>query len=173
MHCAFRAIDAVARFALSLTRDRSDADDLVQDTYLRAFRGWRTFRPGSDARRWLFAICRNAFLRTRRRRGVFESDRLRQFTHLAHRLEQVVHLRPENVADQHLDSASPAIQRFVGASGDMGKMLGLDNRWAYNIVKRVGNYGESFERNLTPLGFDRGINKLWTQGGLMYAPPIR
>ena len=68
-------LDAVARFALSLTRDRSDADDLVQDTYLRAFRGWRTFRPGSDARRWLFAICRNAFLRTRRRRGVFiESD---------------------------------------------------------------------------------------------------
>lgn len=64
-------LDAVARFALSLTRDRSDADDLVQDTYLRAFRGWRTFRPGSDARRWLFAICRNAFLRTRRRRGVF------------------------------------------------------------------------------------------------------
>lgn len=68
-------LDAVARFALSLTRDRSDADDLVQDTYLRAFRGWRTFRPGSDARRWLFAICRNAFLRTRRRRAVFvESD---------------------------------------------------------------------------------------------------
>jgi general L-amino acid transport system substrate-binding protein len=75
--------------------------------------------------------------------------------------------------DQHLDSPSPPIQRFVGSSGGMGKMLGLDNRWAYNIVKQVGNYGESFERNLTPLGFERGINKLWNQGGLMYAPPIR
>lgn len=59
--------DAVARFALSLTRDRSDADDLVQETYLRAFRAWKTFRPGNDARRWLFAICRNCFLRIRER----------------------------------------------------------------------------------------------------------
>jgi general L-amino acid transport system substrate-binding protein len=75
--------------------------------------------------------------------------------------------------DQHLKSASPAIQRFVGASGDIGKELGLDNRWAYNIIKHVGNYGESFERNLAPLGFERGLNRLWTQGGLMYAPPIR
>jgi len=75
--------------------------------------------------------------------------------------------------DQNLNSPNPVIQRFVGATGDIGKMLGLDNRWAYNIVKQVGNYGESFDRNLAPLGFDRGINKLWTQGGLMYAPPIR
>ena len=75
--------------------------------------------------------------------------------------------------DQHLKSANPSIQRFVGASGDIGKGLGLDNRWAYNIIKHVGNYGESFERNLAPLGFERGLNRLWTQGGLMYAPPIR
>lgn len=68
-------LDAVARFALSLTRDRADADDLVQETYLRAFRGWKTFRAGSDARRWLFAICRNAFLRSRQqRRTLVESD---------------------------------------------------------------------------------------------------
>src|SRR5688572_17886560 len=67
--------DAVARFARSLTRDRADADDLVQETFLRAFRGWRTFRPDSDPRRWLFAICRNAFLRARRRRcPVIQSD---------------------------------------------------------------------------------------------------
>jgi general L-amino acid transport system substrate-binding protein len=75
--------------------------------------------------------------------------------------------------DQHVKSASPAIQRFVGASGDIGKGLGLDNRWAYNIVKQVGNYAESFERNLTPLGFERGLNRLWNKGGLMYAPPVR
>jgi len=70
-------------------------------------------------------------------------------------------------------SANPAIQRFVGTSGDIGKMLGLDNRWAFNIVKQVGNYGEMFDANLKPLGFDRGINNLWTKGGLMYSPPIR
>jgi general L-amino acid transport system substrate-binding protein len=75
--------------------------------------------------------------------------------------------------DQALASKDPAVQRFVGATGDMGKMLGLDNRWAFNIVKQVGNYGESFEANLAPLGFERGMNQLWTKGGILYAPPIR
>jgi general L-amino acid transport system substrate-binding protein len=75
--------------------------------------------------------------------------------------------------DGKLNSDNPVIQRFVGAVGESGKMLGLDNRWAYKIVKQVGNYGESFERNLAPLGLERGANKLWNQGGLMYSPPIR
>ncbi len=75
--------------------------------------------------------------------------------------------------DQQAASKDPAVQRFVGATGDIGKMLGLDNRWALNIIKLVGNYGESFEANLKPLGFDRGLNALWKDGGLMYAPPIR
>src|SRR5579872_6103058 len=60
-------LDDVYRFALSLTRNEADADDLVQETYLRAYRSWHTFERGSDARRWLFTICRNAFLRTRER----------------------------------------------------------------------------------------------------------
>jgi len=75
--------------------------------------------------------------------------------------------------DQQTSSTNPSIQRFVGATGDIGKMLALDNRWAYNIVKQVGNYGESFETNLKPLGFERGVNELWIKGGLMYAPPLR
>jgi len=75
--------------------------------------------------------------------------------------------------EQQAQSHDPAVQRFVGVKGDFGKMLGLDNRWAYNIIKQVGNYGESFDRNLTPLGLDRGLNKLWNRGGLMYAPPMR
>ena len=75
--------------------------------------------------------------------------------------------------DQALSSKDPSVQRFVGASGDLGRMLGLDNRWAFNIVKQVGNYGESFDANLKPLGFERGLNALWKNGGLMYAPPIR
>lgn len=60
-------IDDVYRFALSLTRDEADADDIVQDTYLRAYRSWHTYLPGSDCRRWLFTICRNVFLRSRER----------------------------------------------------------------------------------------------------------
>ena len=75
--------------------------------------------------------------------------------------------------DKEASSTNPNIQRFVGATGDIGKMLGIDNKWAFNIIKQVGNYGESFDANLKPLGFERGLNRLWNQGGLMYAPPIR
>jgi general L-amino acid transport system substrate-binding protein len=75
--------------------------------------------------------------------------------------------------DQQAGTTNPGIQRFIGATGDIGKMLGVDNKWAVHIVKQVGNYGESFDANLKPLGFDRGINKLWNKGGILYAPPIR
>ncbi len=81
-------------------------------------------------------------------------------------------LTSKNIGEQ-AKSANPSIQRFVGATGDIGRMLGIDNRWAFNIVKQVGNYAESFDANLKPLGFERGLNRLWNQGGLMYAPPIR
>lgn len=64
---ALRWLPDVARFARALARDAADADDLVQETYLRAYRGWHTFRPGTDARRWLFQICKHAFLRGRER----------------------------------------------------------------------------------------------------------
>ena len=68
-------IDSVARFALSLTRDETEADDLVQETFFRAFKGWATFTPGTDCRRWLFTICRNTFIGLRRRKPIYlESD---------------------------------------------------------------------------------------------------
>jgi general L-amino acid transport system substrate-binding protein len=75
--------------------------------------------------------------------------------------------------DQAGASKDPSVQRFIGATGDIGKMLGLDNRWAANVIRQVGNYAESFDANLKPLGFERGLNRLWNQGGLMYVPPIR
>jgi len=81
-------------------------------------------------------------------------------------------LSAKNIADR-ANEPDPAIQRFVGASGDLGKLLGLDNRWAFNIVAQVGNYAESFERNLLPLGIERGVNRLWKDGGILIAPPIR
>jgi len=64
-------IESVGRFALSLTRNEADADDLVQETFLRALKGWRTFAPGTDCRRWLFTICRNTFLRWRSQKPVY------------------------------------------------------------------------------------------------------
>jgi general L-amino acid transport system substrate-binding protein len=76
-------------------------------------------------------------------------------------------------AEHKLGSSNPDIKRLLGAEGDLGKSLGLDNRWAYNAVKQVGNYGEMYDRNITPLGLARGKNALWTKGGLQFAPPLR
>ena len=73
-------------------------------------------------------------------------------------------------------SADPNIQRLLGVSGDMGQKLGVDNAWAFNAIKQVGNYGEIFERNVgqkTPLRLARGLNATWKNGGLMYAMPVR
>ncbi len=78
--------------------------------------------------------------------------------------------------DEKLKSKDPRVKRFLGVTPGLGKALGLDDKWAYNIVKQVGNYGEIFDRNVgpnTPLKLERGLNALWTKGGLMYAWPFR
>lgn len=78
--------------------------------------------------------------------------------------------------DEFVKSANPEIQRLLGTSPGMGKALGVDEKWAYNIIKLVGNYGEIFERNVgvnTSLKLERGLNALWTKGGLQYAMPFR
>lgn len=78
--------------------------------------------------------------------------------------------------DAMLKSKSPKIQRFLGVVKGNGAALGLNEKWAYNIIKQVGNYSEVFERNVgvkTPLGLERGLNALWVDGGLMYAPPFK
>ncbi len=75
-----------------------------------------------------------------------------------------------------VDSDNPEIRRLLGKEGEFGKGLGVDNDWVVKLVKQVGNYGEIYERNVgesTPLKIARGVNRLWTQGGLQYAPPIR
>jgi general L-amino acid transport system substrate-binding protein len=78
--------------------------------------------------------------------------------------------------NQALNSRKPEVMRLVGTSGDFGERIGLNNAWAANIVRYVGNYGEVFERNLgskTQLAIPRGLNELWNAGGIQYAPPIR
>jgi general L-amino acid transport system substrate-binding protein len=78
--------------------------------------------------------------------------------------------------DEMTKSDDPTIKRLLGVTPGMGKALGVDEKWAYNAIKAVGNYGEIFERNVgegSPLKLDRGPNNLWTQGGLIYAMPIR
>ncbi len=78
--------------------------------------------------------------------------------------------------DERLKSTNPEIRRLLGAEGDFGKGMGLTSDWAYRIVKHVGNYGESFNRNVgdgSRLKIRRGLNALWNKGGLQYAPPVR
>jgi general L-amino acid transport system substrate-binding protein len=75
--------------------------------------------------------------------------------------------------DEFLKSEDPAIQRFLGVDPSFAQDIGLDPKWAYNIIKTVGNYGEIYDRNLAPLGWERGYNQLWTKGGLLYSPPFR
>jgi general L-amino acid transport system substrate-binding protein len=71
------------------------------------------------------------------------------------------------------DTGSPDINRLLGIEGGFGEMFGLDNDWAVRALEAVGNYGEMFERNLAPLGLERGLNALWTDGGLHYPMPFR
>ena len=102
------------------------------------------------------------------------------------RLEQAHHGRMHSKAEElgvtqaNLDemtkSQTPAIQRLLGLSGDLGSRLGLDNKWLATAIKATGNYGEIYERNLgkaSPLKLDRGLNGLWSKGGLMYALPFK
>ena len=82
----------------------------------------------------------------------------------------------QNVDDMKANSDNPGVRRLLGVEGDMGQGLGLPNDWGYQIIKQVGNYGEIFERNVgmsTPLQIERGLNALWTDGGLQYAMPVR
>jgi len=81
-----------------------------------------------------------------------------------------------NVDKMLAESQDPVVQRLLGKTEDTGKLLGLDKDWMVRAIKAVGNYGEIFERNVgpkTPLNLPRGVNALWNQGGIMYAPPVR
>jgi general L-amino acid transport system substrate-binding protein len=81
-----------------------------------------------------------------------------------------------NVEKMAKESQDPVVMRIVGTSEDTGKLLGLDKDWMVRAIKTTGNYGEIFERNVgpkTPIGLPRGVNELWSKGGVMYAPPVR
>jgi general L-amino acid transport system substrate-binding protein len=98
-----------------------------------------------------------------------------RWTHFAMLNAEELGVTKANV-DEKMKSQMPEVLRLLGAEGDFGKGLGLSKDWAYRIVKHVGNYGESFERNLgenSRLKIKRGLNNLWTKGGLQYAPPVR
>jgi general L-amino acid transport system substrate-binding protein len=95
-----------------------------------------------------------------------------RWTHHALVAAEMLGITQDNV-ESMLKSESPEIRRLLGLEGDIGASMGLDNRWAYNAIKAVGNYGEIWTRNIGPTGLQRGANRTWKDGGLHYAPPIR
>jgi general L-amino acid transport system substrate-binding protein len=98
-----------------------------------------------------------------------------KWTHFAMLNAEELGVTKANAAEM-LKSENPEIKRLVGTEGKLGEAIGLSNDWAYRIVKHMGNYGESFEKNVgqgSLLKIARGQNALWTKGGLQYAPPIR
>jgi general L-amino acid transport system substrate-binding protein len=98
-----------------------------------------------------------------------------KWTHFAMLNAEELAVTKANV-DSQLKSNNPEVRRLLGVEGNYGEALGLTKDWAYRIVKHVGNYGESFERNVgqgSPLKISRGLNALWTKGGLQYGVPIR
>lgn len=114
--------------------------------------------------------------------GPFTSDRDAQWINIATwSLNALIQAEDLGITKANIDelkakSTDGDIRRFLGLSGDLGKMMGLNNDWAYNIIKQVGNYGELYDQYLGPttrINLPRGLNKLIKNGGAMYAPPIR
>ena len=95
-----------------------------------------------------------------------------RWTHFAMLAAEEAGLGSANV-EAALSSTNPDVRRLLGLEGDLGKALGLDNRWAYTVVKQVGNYAEVWDRTVAPLGIPRTLNQLWNKGGLHYPPPLR
>jgi len=98
-----------------------------------------------------------------------------KWTHFAMLNAEEAGITSKNV-DEMTKSTNPDIRRLLGVEGNYGEQLGLTKDWAYRIIKHVGNYAEIFEKNVgegSPLKISRGLNRLWTKGGLQYAPPVR
>ncbi len=95
-----------------------------------------------------------------------------RWTHFAMVAAEEFGMTSRNI-ERFAGSPNPDVQRFMGRTGDLGSAMGLENNWAARVVAQVGNFGEAWERNITPIGVPRGVNALWTRGGLQYEPPLR
>ncbi|WP_442597779.1 amino acid ABC transporter substrate-binding protein [Parapusillimonas sp. JC17] len=148
----------------------------VISTDMSELAGIRTQSPNADDYVILSDVISKEPLGPAVRRGDDEWFAIVKWSLFAMQNAEEMGITQGNVDKTKADSKDPNVQRLLGTGEDMGKLLGLDKDWSYRIVKQVGNYGESFDRNMgenSPLKLPRGVNKLWNDGGLMYAPPIR
>jgi general L-amino acid transport system substrate-binding protein len=95
-----------------------------------------------------------------------------RWTHFSTLVAESLGITSKNI-DSFANSKIPDVRRLLGQESNLGSQMGLDNAWAANIIRQVGNYGELYERDIAPLGLERGKNALWTKGGLQYAPQLR
>jgi general L-amino acid transport system substrate-binding protein len=110
------------------------------------------------------------------RQGDEQFTNIVKWSHNAMVLAEVLGVTSKNVDEMREKGTNPEMKRLLGVEGDLGPMLGLDRYWAYNIIKQVGNYGESYEKYFgmsSPLKLPRGMNSLPRDGGLMFSPPFR
>ena len=148
----------------------------VYTTDMSDLAGARTKAPNADDYVILPEVISKEPLGPSVRRGDDEWFEIVRWTLFAMLEAEENGLTQANVDAQKASSKDPNVQRFLGVSEDTGKLLGLDKEWAYRIVKQVGNYGESFDRNVgvnSKVKLPRGQMNLWTKGGLMISPPLR
>ena len=132
------------------------------------------YAQGANADQYLLLpeIISKEPLGTAVRKGDWKFFDIVRWAHFAQLTAEELGITSRNV-ESFRSSTNPEVQRFMGVTGDLGGALGVSPDWAVQVVRQVGNFGEMWERNITPLGVQRGINNLWTKGGLQYAPPMR
>ena len=106
------------------------------------------------------------------RKGDWRFFDMARWAHYAMVTAEELGITSQNI-DSFANNPNPDIQRFLGRTGELGKGMDMSNDWAAQIVRQVGNFAEVWDRNLGPLGVQRGLNNLWNKGGLQYAPPLR
>jgi len=161
-------IDNLAEILHAFTSGRCDVICRIS-TGLASF---RASQPNPDDYRVLPEIVSKEPLGPVVRKGDDKWFDIIRWTYFAQLIAEEHGITSGNI-DEHMSTTDPEERRMLGLEGDLGKALGLDNKWAYNAIKAAGNAQEIWDRNLGALGIPRGLNALWNKGGLMYAPPMR
>ena len=145
-------------------------DAMVSDqSHLARFR--TSLGPNAEKYELLPEVISNEPLGGAVRKGDARWYDIARYAHFAMVTAEAMGIHSGNV--KSFTSSDPAVRRLLGLEGELGSSMGLDNRWAFNIIEQVGNYGEMWQRHFSTSGLQRGQNRLWSDGGLQFSPPMR
>jgi general L-amino acid transport system substrate-binding protein len=161
-------IDNLAEILHAFSTGRCDVISRIRS----GLASFRASQPNPDDYRVLPEIVSKEPLGPMVRKGDDKWFDIIRWTYFAQLIAEEHGITSGNI-DEHMSTTNPEERRLLGLEGDLGKALGLDDKWVYNAIKAVGNAQEIWDRNLGALGIPRGLNALWNKGGLMYAPPMR